>query len=193
MVVNMYRLTSPSGKQYIGVTSHPIAYRLKQHSYAKTAIGSAVRKYGLDSIVCEVLVAGTEDYIYSLEDVAINTFKTRFPAGYNVCEGGMRGPSWSGKTHTMETKEKMSAATRGQTHSTETRVKIAKARTGRIASSHTRKKMSEAHSGKSMTEETRGNMSSAQRRRFLGSNGHTEKTKQAISEGQRRRWAETKR
>lgn len=46
--MQVYRITNTvTGRVYIGATSGCLRARLKQHSYAATAIGRAIRKYGI--------------------------------------------------------------------------------------------------------------------------------------------------
>jgi len=54
-VASLYRLTAPSGKQYIGVTRQTLSKRIRDHSHCKTVIGNAMRKYGT-GMKAEVLV-----------------------------------------------------------------------------------------------------------------------------------------
>ena len=73
-----------------------------------------------------------------------------------------------GKTHTLETRKKMSEARKGKTHSLETRKKIGESQKGKTISEETRKKMSEAQKGenhpmygKTLSEETKKKISEA--------------------------------
>lgn len=171
---SLYRLTSPSGRQYIGVTTKPLSYRMKEHYHFNTAVGRALRKYG-ESIRGEVLAIGPEEYIYDLENKAISAFGTMAPAGYNLREGGLGG------RHTEDSKQKISKANKGRIFSEEHRRKIGLTSKGRVFSKESRRKMSEA-----------------QKRRYAegrGSYCHTagkplsEEHKRKISDGQKRRWA----
>lgn len=105
-MTQLYMLTAPSGKRYIGVTKGPLSRHLKEHSYAKRLIGHAVRKYG-GQIKAETLVVGAEDYIYDLEKKAIEVFDTLVPCGYNLRDGGIGG---GGLVPSQETRQKMSEA-----------------------------------------------------------------------------------
>jgi len=133
----LYRLTSPSGKQYIGVTTQPVSHRLLGHKHSKTAIGSAVRKYG-DKIKAEILIVGPEQYVYELEKRGIKAFETMAPAGYNLMHGG------EGGRHSSETKRKMSKIRKGIVFSETHLQNLSIAHMGHIHSAETKQKMSEA-------------------------------------------------
>ena len=160
----LYRLTSPNGKQYLGVTTQSIKRRLSQHSGCESVIGSALRKYGRENFEIEILVVGAEDYIYNLEKRAIEMFGTIAPNGYNLKDGG------DGGQHTEQTRRKMSESARqsyanGRIHS--------RAMFGKKHSEEVKMKMSESHKqlyaegythprgtlGKKHTEETKRKMS----------------------------------
>jgi hypothetical protein len=67
--------------------------------------------------------------------------------------------TWLGKTHSEETKRKMSDTRKGKTHSEETKRKQSEAKKGKTFSEESKRKMSEAQKGKSLSEETRRKMS----------------------------------
>ena len=95
-----------------------------------------------------------------------------------------------GRTHSDETRKKMSEAqkgkhlseetcikmseshkgkvpwNKGKRHTEESRIKMSEARKGRTHSDETRKKMSEARKGRTHSDETRKKMSEAQKRRY---------------------------
>ena len=111
----LYVVTSPSGKQYIGVTTRRLSERMGDH--ANDAIRSrgpardrpllrAYRKYGRDAMETRELVVSDDfDYLCVLECEAIKVFCTLVPDGYNATDGGQNS-----FRHTAETKEKISAA-----------------------------------------------------------------------------------
>ena len=67
--------------------------------------------------------------------------------------------TWLGKTHSEESKRKMSDTRKGKTHSEETKRKQSEAKKGKTFSEESKRKMSEAQKGKSLSEETRRKMS----------------------------------
>ncbi len=135
----LYRLTSPSGKQYVGVTKQDIETRITGHIQCrKTVISKALRKYGRDSFKKEILVVGPEDYIYNLEQRVIEISETKVPKGYNLKDGGQGG------RHSEESKQKMSEIRVGIIFSEEHKRNISKVKTGLKVSKDTRQKMSES-------------------------------------------------
>jgi hypothetical protein len=92
----LYRLTSPSGKSYIGITMktfderllvHVLASRNKIHSHK--ALYRSIKKYGIDAFDKKELVRANDwDYLCDLERKSIAAFNTKGPDGYNMTDGG---------------------------------------------------------------------------------------------------------
>lgn len=113
----IYKLTSPSGKSYIGKTKRTFAYRIKRHlQRAKAddekpqckALNAALRQYGFDNFKVEILVECNESQLNYYEIKFIEAYNTLAPNGYNLTTGGegREGP------HREESKDKMSEARR---------------------------------------------------------------------------------
>lgn len=108
----VYKLTSPSGKIYIGWTSRKLKKRLQDHMSEvrrgyQRPIQKALRKYPLDQWVQEILLE-TIDYQESLasEMNYIKNFSTTDPEkGYNISSGGEYGAN--GVKRTEENKQKI--------------------------------------------------------------------------------------
>lgn len=106
----LYKLTSPSGKSYIGISSKTTEARWNkhvEHAFGKRengALYSALRKYSPEAFKVETLVIGQFDYLRELEKSAIRAFETLYPNGYNVALGG---EGWVGP-RSNEFKEKVS-------------------------------------------------------------------------------------
>lgn len=87
--------TSPSGKRYVGQTWNE--QRRKQEHYAakgkSVAFHAAIKKYGKDAFVYEVLHRDIEDQseMNRLESMEIQRFNTIYPHGYNLTSGGEGG------------------------------------------------------------------------------------------------------
>ena len=121
----------------------------------------------------------SEEEMNSDEQYYIKLFKTLWPNGYNLTEGGDGGVpceetrrklSEIGKRrhHSEETKKKLSKSHKGKHLSEEHRIKMSESRKGRKHSKETKKKMSESHKGiniwmkgKQLSEETKLKMSEA--------------------------------
>jgi hypothetical protein len=91
----LYRVTAPSGKAYVGITSKTTELRWekhKEHALGKRASGAlyaALRKYGCESFEIETLVVADDwGYLCELEKKAINVYGTKAPFGYNLTDGG---------------------------------------------------------------------------------------------------------
>ncbi len=149
----VYRLSFPNGKKYIGVTTD-LTRRLKQHKYADTLVGRAIRKYGAPEL--QILAVCFEDYAYDLERKIVKRFDTMVPAGYNLVSGGLGGRKMS-----EATKLKISRAGKGKRRSSETRERMSKAQKGHPCSEETRRKLVESHHGKRLSAGTKAKISIA--------------------------------
>lgn len=126
----LYKMTSPSGKSYIGITTGRLINRMHRHRAATNAgsqysIHNAIRKYGFKAFTVEVLDEETDiEKLNKLEVVAIAEHGTLYPAGYNLTIGGdgVAGPHSAERTRRMwetmseekraEVVEKMTTASR---------------------------------------------------------------------------------
>ena len=84
----LYRILLPDGRGYIGVAKRPKS-RFSNHCRADSLIGKAIRHHGRHACSLEILCASSRDYIYALEPLAIVSFNTRWPLGYNLAAGGI--------------------------------------------------------------------------------------------------------
>ncbi len=87
----IYKLTSPSGRAYIGKTcQNRIDIRLKQHCSRTSkcwAIAAAIQKYGLASFVVEKWQF-PDEYLDEYEQLFILDHGTLAPDGYNLKSAG---------------------------------------------------------------------------------------------------------
>lgn len=134
----VYKVTSPSGKCYIGVTSRDLEFR-KQCHYQELKTGTnynfhnAIRKYSdqlVWEVICECTTGNYED-LKSLEKYYIQKYRS-YNNGYNMTLGGDGTLGWK---HTEETKAKMrgprpqtSIAMKGKKKSEEHKRKISETR-----------------------------------------------------------------
>jgi group I intron endonuclease len=143
----IYRMTSPSGKVYIGQTVSSLNTRIASHYTAskakKTKIGDCLSKYPRSETLWEII-----DYAHSKEELDekeqgyISTYRSMEPEyGYNLKEGGSKG------LLTEETKRKIGDKAKGRAVSEETRKKLSEVGRGKINSPETRKKMSICKTG----------------------------------------------
>lgn len=103
----LYKVTSPSGKMYIGITNN-FKRRMKEHGSSKYAFGLALRKYGRDAFTYEFeMFKCAEDALArEAELVTIETLKSK--TLYNESVGGTLSNSLNNKNpmHDKEVVEK---------------------------------------------------------------------------------------
>ena len=91
----LYKITNlVNGKLYIGVTNNPDK-RKRQHLYEdkknkNPLIKAAIAKYGVESLMFEVICIGNQEYIYDLERKAVEAYGS-MDHGYNLTPGGRGG------------------------------------------------------------------------------------------------------
>jgi group I intron endonuclease len=91
----LYKLTSPSGKSYIGISNKTLEARWAkhvEHACGKRNAGAlyaALRKYGIESFT-RVVLAEADDWgaLCAMEIEAIKSHGTLAPGGYNLTVGG---------------------------------------------------------------------------------------------------------
>jgi group I intron endonuclease len=95
----IYKLTSPSGKNYIGQSVHDFQKRWKQHISSSSkqskdrryhsALSRAIRKYGKDGFKTEILLECDDEHLNMYEESFIKTYSAFNPIfGYNLTSGG---------------------------------------------------------------------------------------------------------
>ena len=108
MTGKIYKITSPSGKAYIGQTIQNLNERIRNHRKSKsncTLLKRAAEKYGWENMHIEVLVEldfYDKELLDFWEQELISVFTTLAPKGYNCDGGGKSG----GKRHDL-TKQKI--------------------------------------------------------------------------------------
>lgn len=126
----LYTITNQvNEKQYIGIATN-VGRRWVEHkcNHGSKLVYQAIKKYGIENLVFDVLYEGCKEDIQQLEIELIASRNTKAPNGYNLTEGGEGSIGWK---HTVETCKKMSQARKGsrngmfgKTHSKETKEKI---------------------------------------------------------------------
>lgn len=90
----LYKVISPSNKEYIGISLSSALHRWKEHKISALqgrngALQRAIRKYGENSFkVSTLVISNDREYLCLLEKRAIKVFKTKTPFGYNLTDGG---------------------------------------------------------------------------------------------------------
>ena len=144
----IYKITSPSGKFYIGRTKD-FDLRMIQHKSnsknkkLKSKLYDAIRKYGWENMVCEIIDKAPTEKIKELEESYILKYNT-INEGYNLTINTADGGNvWEGREDTPEYKEfveLMKEVTSGEkngmfgkTHSEETKAKMKEKAAGRCS------------------------------------------------------------
>ena len=155
----IYILTSPSGKQYVGLDIN-LPNRVQDHllgrSFNCPAIHGAVKKHGAESFSVEIIPYPSISYkaLRAVECWYITKLNTKSPNGYNLTGGGdgIFDPS-------DETRLRMSISSTGKKHSAKTRLKMSVSSTGMRHTQESRRKISIAHLGKKRPLEDRRKIS----------------------------------
>lgn len=154
----------PNGKQYVGLTGNVPENRWYRGLGYRTspAMNNAILHFGWNSVTHIVLLRGLDfETAEKVERLLIKERKTtQTEFGYNLSLGG-----GSMGRHTKETKEKMRLAHVGKTKSVETRKKISAALRGRSLSAEHREQLRLVNIGKTHSLESRTKMSIASRKR----------------------------
>ena len=178
----IYRITSPSGKVYIGkdqyfpnrMVNHFHISENKKKTEHNSPIHKAIRKYGWEDMIVEAVDfnAKTTDELSHREEIWIwlcNSHKR----GYNQTKGG---EGTKGFRHSDETKERISKlntgrkktpeqlevhrlASTGRKHKEESKLKIGLGNKGKVLSESTRELISKARSGTPLSEDHKKSIS----------------------------------
>ena len=95
----IYKITSPSGKMYIGQTTKKVHERMTQHKSiranrdSKSAINDSIRKYGFEAHSIEVIEVDVPDELLDEREIywiaELKTYAKKYPkTGLNLTEGG---------------------------------------------------------------------------------------------------------
>ncbi|MES2395808.1 MAG: NUMOD3 domain-containing DNA-binding protein [Bacteroidota bacterium] len=149
-ICGIYKITSPSGKIYIGQSVNVLlrwnSYK-SLHCHKQRHLHSSLKKYGSDKHKFELVCQCSREELDNLESYYIElyqTFNSEF--GLNLQEGG--------RTHiaSEETRRKMSESMKGnknglgKKHSEESKIKMSKARKGIPMTENHKQKLRDAKS-----------------------------------------------
>lgn len=195
--IGIYKITSPSGKIYIGqsvcIRKRWISYKSIERIKSQTKLYRSFKKYGVENHVFEVIeeckfedLNGLERYHQEL----YNSVEKGLNCVYQESEGKPRifseetkrriSEGNKGKKISEEAKEKLSKALKGRKFSEETRLKMSESRKGKKRSKETRIKISESSKGKIITKAQREKISKANKGRK-----HTEESRVKMSESKK--------
>jgi group I intron endonuclease len=197
----VYRATcSVTKKSYIGITNKDEAVRWWFHLRdARTkrrdgAFHQAIRKYGAEAFVREVLYTAVDEReAIACERGLIAQYGTLFPSGYNLSVGGetYKGGNIKGKRISEEHKEhlrRLAAAMKGKKRKPESIEKGRASLMGHFVSEETRRKIGAKSKGRIPSAEARIKMGNA-----LRGKNHTQSTRKKMSVSMRAAWADPER
>ena len=174
----LYKITHPiTGKSYIGATQS-FKSRIKSHIInlsGSKMLAEDVKRYPNIELASTLLCVGSHNFVFEIEEKAIQIFNTRYPNGYNLAVGG-RKPGWSGvNNHPDSLNWKIEAAKVGGDLSRGVKKgpmpSISAKLRGHVVTALTRLKISAALVGRSISPEHRAAISAAvsgERNGFFG-------------------------
>lgn len=185
-MIGIYKITSPSGKIYIGqsINIHKRIIRYKNLlCEQQTYLFNSLKKYGWDKHEFEVIVECIQEELNDLEIFYINFYNSfNSKNGLNLREGGYNGKMSDATKLKIGLLKKGNKYALGKKHSEEAKKRCGDARKGKKRSIETKKRMSEAQKGKIVSQETKNKLSLAWKNRKV-----SEETKLKMSIGQKLR------
>lgn len=152
-MVGIYKITSPSGKIYVGQSidiDRRVSYYRRLKCAGQSKLYASLKKYGWDSHKFEIICECRKEELNDLEVSYIGFYNSFNSAiGLNLQSGGAI------RLHTTETKLKISTANRGRILSAETRRKLSNAWNGRIVSEMAKVNMRKSHIGRVVSQDTK--------------------------------------
>ena len=169
-----------TGKQYTGQHHYDKEGELDPNYHGSGVLWTKVLKKRPKELIKEeyIKTCYSEEEMNSDEQYYIKLFKTLYPNGYNLTEGG------EGCVASEESRKKMSLAQKGKHISEEQKKKLSIALKGRIMSDEHKKKIGEASKGRHHSEESKKKMSLSKKGKPSGMLGkkHSEESKKKMSQ-----------
>lgn len=182
----IYKITSPTGKVYIGSTINSVKERWNHYKTLnckqQRKIYSSLKKHGVNNHIFVVVCETSFENMLSTEYVIGMQYEVLGKNGLNLALPNLFGTSniisdesrkkmseaqkgekshMFGKTKSYETRLKLSMAHKGKKPSKETRIKQSNAKKGRKLSEEHKLKIKQSNKGKIFTDEHRINLSKA--------------------------------
>lgn len=173
-----------NNKKYIGLTRKSLEERKESHlrkvrNGSNTHFHNAIRKYGIDNFIWEVVNDTVDDIgeLGKLEVEYISKYDS-YNNGYNLTTGGE-----SAYSHSDETKKKLRQINLGKVLSEETKEKIRQGNIGKEVTDEFRQRMRDMNVGRKLSKEAREKISKSLRGKPGRNTGntHTNETKEKIS------------
>lgn len=154
--IGIYKITSPSGKIYIGqsrcIRSRWISYKSIESIKNQTKLYRSFKKYGFNKHKFEIIHYCLIDELNNLERYYQEFYDCISQNGLNCL---LTESDSSPRVVSKETREKISKTLTGVKLSKSTCEKISKSNMGRIVTEETRNKIRVANTGKKVSEETK--------------------------------------
>ena len=147
----IYKITHiETNRAYVGQTTGDVQARWRRHATSDTHLGRAIKKYGKQAFLFEVLAElATVEELNEKEIELIAKHCTIIPNGFNIEIGGKNAPMSEGA------KLKMSMVHKGKTIAPEHKQALSKANKNKVVSDATRQKMRASRLGKKASSETK--------------------------------------
>lgn len=162
----IYKITSPSGKIYIGQTINLYMRKVKyKRIECKTQpkLFNSLKKYGWEAHIFEVIQEFTDltdRKLLDKQEINWITFYDSYNKGLNCTIGGNSRENY---IVSPETREKLSKASMGRKHSEESKEKIRQANIGKQHSTTTKEKIKSKRKNQIISEETKKKLSDKQK------------------------------
>lgn len=167
MRYTIYQVTNNlNGKIYVG--KHQTLDPYDSYYGSGTAIKNALKKHGKENFTKKVLfIFKTEEEMNNKEKELITEEFVKRKDTYNKSVGGEGGPHFKGKTHTEETRKKLSEASKNipKVYTKQSKERHTEAGRKRVWSEETRRKISEKAKLRKQTEETKRKISESIKRK----------------------------
>ena len=139
----IYKITNTiNNKIYIG--KHQTKNINDNYYGSGIALEKAIKKYGKHNFIKDILfVFDNENVMNNKEKEIVTEEFIATNKTYNMGVGGEGGSHFKGKTHSDETRKKLSEIAKNRIISKETREKISDANRKRVVTEETKKKLSE--------------------------------------------------
>ena len=186
-MVGIYKITSPTGRTYIGqsvdIERRRLYYKGSSDKKKQPKLHASFLKYSYDSHSFDIVEECLVDQLNERERYWQDHYNVMSTNGLNckLTKTDEKSGQFSeytkrrisiatrGKPKSARSEEhsrKISEATKGKVRSKEQREKVSKAHKGKVMSQEARKKMSESHKGKTMSDIAREKMSEAAKKRW---------------------------
>ena len=147
-MIGIYKITSPSGKIYIG-QSVDLEKRFNTYKRLEckkqSRLYNSLKKYGIESHLLEIICQCEIHELNDKERYYQDTFKVTGKSGLNCI---LTKSSDKNGSHSEESKRKISESNKGKKHSEKYKQNCRKRQLGKKHSDETRLRMSEARKGK---------------------------------------------